>query len=181
MAHEPDRVTVELQALAAVLEAYGANTTRWSLAARQRFAALIAENSQAQRLVADAEALDRLLDQAPAVAAKHVDAAKGRIFSEMGASPVARPGAAQADNVVAIKRPVASLAAKPAASRSLWREAMVLAAALVLGVFAGTAGLFEAAGISIPGLTEQASDGEYDVSEVALGGDASGAGEEERL
>ena len=49
-----------------VLDAYGADRTRWPAASRREISALLAVSQEARRLVAEAEAFDRLLDAAPA-------------------------------------------------------------------------------------------------------------------
>ncbi len=181
MADEHTRLTGELQALADLLDTHGVDRARWPVGARARFEPLIGDNLEAQRLVGDAKALDRLLAQAPEAPARQVEAVKSRIFAELGAGM----GTAHAgkDNVVAIKRSAAkAVHPQSVAGRSLWREAMVLAASLVLGVVAGTTGAFEAAGIPLPGLSgTAATDSEFDVSETVLGSDIASGVEEDTL
>jgi hypothetical protein len=180
MADEHTRLNGELQALAELLDTYGVDRSRWPVGARARFEPLIGDSPDAQRLVGDAKALDRLLAQAPQAPARQVEAVKARIFAEIGAEVA--DATAGSGNVVAMKRPAATAGPSPnAARRVLWREAMVLAASLVLGVVGGTTGAFEAAGIPLPGLLGAATDSEFDVSGTALGSDFAGVGEEDTL
>src|SRR5262245_9466806 len=55
----------DMNALDELLAAYGADRTRWPAPERLRFAPLIKSSAEARRRLAEAEALDRLLDMAP--------------------------------------------------------------------------------------------------------------------
>src|SRR5262245_7919941 len=69
------------QALERLLEIYGADRTRWPARERLRFASLVAEDEASRRLMAEASALDRLLDVAPKASAAREHALKERIVA----------------------------------------------------------------------------------------------------
>ncbi len=70
----------ELGAFARLLDGYGADRTRWPAPERLRFASLLAEDAEARRLLAEAAALDRLIDMAPLVAESRREALVERIL-----------------------------------------------------------------------------------------------------
>ncbi len=115
--------------LSRLLDVYGAGRTRWPAAERLRFAPLLATDAEADRLVREAAAFDRLLDLAPRLAPERERAVAQRIIAAAIAN---RRAPAQAlPRVVQGRTPV-------------WRAAALLAASLLVGVFAGfalTAGL----------------------------------------
>jgi hypothetical protein len=110
--------------LEATLETYGGDRTRWPADVRHKLSGILANNDAAERLIAEAVALDRLLDMAPAVSPERRHALAVRISAE------ARKG-----------QPAAA-AARVQPSRSRWREGayagIALAASLMLGLFAGS-------------------------------------------
>jgi hypothetical protein len=114
---------VGLDKLEAALDTYGADRTRWPAPLRHALSGLIAGNTEAQRLMKDAEAFDRLLDEAP-----HYDMAR-------------LDGLAERIAAAAERQPrVVSSGTKP--FRPVMRyhhgfAATALAASLVLGLFAG--------------------------------------------
>jgi hypothetical protein len=177
MTNEIPQGKAGLDALAELLDIYGADVTRWPAGAANRFAALLQASGEAQKLFMDAQALDRMLDQAAAIPAARTDAVKAKIFAGIAAERAPAARVETPANVVPMSRPRASLpAGKPVtARRSQWPEMAVLAASLMLGVFAGAYGVLDAAGVSLPGVTDDAES--YDVSEAALGD----GGEEETL
>ncbi len=76
----------DLDTLERVLATFGADRDRWPAAERLRLAPLIAESTEARRMMAEARALDRLLDKAPAVSRQRQDALAARIVMEIGDS-----------------------------------------------------------------------------------------------
>jgi hypothetical protein len=141
--------------LARLLDVYGAERTRWPAEARAAAAVLVTSDAHARRLVAEAEALDRLLDRAPLPDVAVEAALAERIVAAAQRSPrIVRPPsnhrvaeAAPADN--AAHRETARLPAK-VIERARWgarlgsRElgaAGFLAASLVMGVVIGNASL----------------------------------------
>ncbi len=139
-----DRWAEDRKALERLLEIHGADRTRWPARERLRFAAVISEDPAAQRMVAEAEALDQLLDRAPQVSEARIDALKERIVAAALRSD--RPqfkaivGGKTAENPSGpgqVRRPARArrFAELPAAA--------VLAASLVLGVMLGSVGTFD--------------------------------------
>lgn len=127
----------EMEDLARLLDSHGADRTRWPAQERLRFAGFVAESSEARRAVAEAEALDRLLDRAPVVA----DTRRAGLADRIAAMAAAEP-APVAANVVPLaprtQRAGLRVASRLATSR--WSAAALLAASLIVGVFAGISG-----------------------------------------
>lgn len=147
----------ELAALANRLDISGADRTRWPAQERLRFAALIAGDDAARRMVAEAAALDRLLDAAPGAEPARLD----RLIDRISAAAQVE-GASRADNVVeftAARRPAAP-PRTPVHRRSTWQAAALLAASLFVGAFVGTSGLL--------GTSISPASGEYDVAEADI-------------
>lgn len=124
---------VGLDKLEAALDAYGADRTRWPAPLRLALSGLIAGNSEAQRMLRDAEAFDRLLDRAPQYDQSRLDGLIQRIMATAERQP----------RVVSSRSSAAheSSSGRPAAwgwqRRHQGFAATALAASLVLGVFAG--------------------------------------------
>jgi anti-sigma factor RsiW len=121
-----------LAALEQALERYGSDRTRWPAPVRRDLAALLAGNAEAHRRLAEAEALDRLLDLMPeaeidthALAARILAAAKARAPADAPAPTPARRTTHAADTP--------------------WGAAALLAASLVIGAFVGVSGTFNSA------------------------------------
>ena len=76
-----DKRSEDRQALERLLKVYGADRTRWPARERLRFAGLVAEDDAGRRLVAEATALDSLLDLAPKASAAREHALKERIVA----------------------------------------------------------------------------------------------------
>ncbi len=148
----------DIERLRLLLDTFGADRARWPAAERLRLAAFVASDAEARRLVAEAAAFDRLLDMAPRPSPERERAAVARIVA-----------AAFRHENVPWKR-------EPARERPLWRAAAPLAASLVLGVFAGMAGL-------VPGVEEfaQADAAEGDIQQAVLDDNDGAPGEEELL
>lgn len=117
-----------LELLDHVLAAYGSDRTRWPASSRLELAELIAHSDGARAMLAEAEALDRLLDMAPAVASARVAALSDRIAAQALRGP----------RIVSAKEIMAPPAARPA---PVWRRhaagISALAASLMIGLFAG--------------------------------------------
>lgn len=172
----------EIEALAALLDSTGADRTRWPAPDRLRFAALIASDPEAQRLLREAEALDRLLDLAPAPGSAETNALADRIMASLAAGE-ARPEvpgiAARAREADSAKPGIAAppsgraavIRAQPPPRRSpdTWKAAMLLAASLVIGIFAGTSTFMQDAVLPLVGAAE---DVEVDLTQVGLDGDS---------
>jgi hypothetical protein len=168
-----------VEALRAVLEAYGADQARWPDDARVRLALLLATDASAQRLLAEATALDRLLDAAeaePATAGLDVSAVRGRILAAAAATPQERiAGRAGASGALRPEPAVKPFAPPPflraRANAAGWPVATALAASLVLGLVAGARGNLEIVSGPLTGIGT-ALDGE-DETEIAFAGEGS--------
>jgi hypothetical protein len=140
--------------LTRLLDVYGAGRTRWPAEARASAAPLVAADAAARRLLAEAEALDRVLDRAPVPGLQVEVALAERIVAAAQRSPrivpppSAQRAAEEASPVQAAPRGAARLQA-PAAGRSrvvrLFSRQMgaagVLAASLLAGVVIGSSSL----------------------------------------
>lgn len=171
--------------LRAVVAAYGADSGRWPAAERHALAEFVATNSEARRLIADDAAFDAVLaaaatDAPAASVARARDSLLSRLETEGDAAGVPQPGGGRI--VPFERRPVPRPAVAP--DRSLWREAAVLAAALLIGIFTGTQGLIEGSGLDLTALTSSATSAATDsddISELALGTAGEGLSEEDLL
>lgn len=165
----------ELQRLAAVLEAYGADPARWPAAERASLTALTAADPRAAALVAEARALDRLLATPPA----RDPTAEARLLEEIMARAAAtqRPRAEPGHDSAVVDLSSAREARRRAPSRQpsalpaagTWRAAGLLAASLLVGLYLGASGI---AGPAIVGLAEVAG---LETTALALPGDGAAA------
>jgi hypothetical protein len=175
-----DTQATDREALARLLEIHGADRTRWPARERLRFAGVISEDKTAAKLLAEAEALDRLLDQAPRASVAGIEALKERIVA--AALRTHEPQLA----VIAGGKKVAVLPHAQRGRRSLttrfveWPAAAVLAASLVLGVMLGTTGTV---GMAMQEVAQVAGfgNGTSDGAQLALGDDALGQIDEDLL
>jgi hypothetical protein len=179
-----DKQVDDREALQRLLDTYGADRTRWPARERLRFAGVVSEDKAAARLLAEAVALDRLLDRAPQATAGDLDALKERIMStalrssqprlKVVVSEQVAQGAVAPAKVLPLRR--------PSLSRRFgeWPAAAVLAASLVLGVMLGSAGTFTSTMQEVAqatGLSEPATDS----SQLALGDYIDGQVDEDLL
>jgi hypothetical protein len=116
-----------LEALDRTLEAYGADAARWPEASRLKLSAFVAGNGEAQKRVADARALDRVLGFAPRFSDAQNTALAGRIVAKAGHQPRIITEAAKA--------PLSRQWSSGRGSQGLAGAA--LAASLLLGIIAG--------------------------------------------
>jgi hypothetical protein len=128
--------TMTLTEFERLLEVYGSDRTRWPVAARASAGQLVARVPSARRLLAETEALDRVLERAPMTSLAREAALAERIVAAARRSPrmVAKSaGAAPPSGSV-----VASEVRQP---RWLGGAAGALAASLVVGVLIGLSSL----------------------------------------
>lgn len=125
---------VGLDKLEAALDAYGADRTRWPAPLRLALSSLIASNPDAQKMLKDAEAFDRLLDMAPRYDASRLVALSDRIAATVERQP----------RLVSSHPALAKNAIEKWSGLHRHRgiAATALAASLVLGVFAGQLKVF---------------------------------------
>ncbi|MEQ1669429.1 MAG: hypothetical protein ABL893_01085 [Hyphomicrobium sp.] len=115
-----------LELLGATLDTYGADASRWPPRVQARLTAFAASNGAAKRLVAEAQALDKVLGFAP----KLSDARQADLVERIVARASHQPRMV-ADRAAPAVRPRFGSARANAASVA------ALAASLVLGIFAG--------------------------------------------
>ena len=162
--------------LESLLDAYGADMSRWPKQAQARAGVLLAADADAGRLMAEAKALDTLLGHAPMLAQERHAALADRIIAQAlnGASPVAaRKAAAQTSGIVipwpGAARERAKTPAWKAGRRPAWSAAALLAASLCIGVFVGTQDL---APTAVNNLMEAVTmDADFDQTAATLGSD----------
>lgn len=165
-----DRTKMEeggLAALEQALDRYGSDRTRWPAPVRRSLAGLMAGNAEAERRLAEAEALDRLLDLMPE---PEIDtrALAGRIMAAADAAAPAPAG-----------QPVARVAWARRRADAPWAAASLLAASLVLGGFVGLSTPFNSAiETALAGSSEDAL---TDPGQIAFDSDALGLFEEDLL
>lgn len=167
-----------MRALESVIATYGADRTRWPAPDRLRFASLLAESAEARRLLAEAAALDRLLDGAPAFQESRC----GGLAERIVAAALAEPRQARRRTLQSPSAQRWSGARRAAGSAGGWAPAAMLAASLALGIFAGTSGYAEEAVPSLTAaLSSDSAEMELDATEIALDGYGGGDFEEELL
>lgn len=177
-------LSAEHIAFARLLDAYGADRSRWPATDRLRFARLVATDDEARRQLAEAEALDHLLDRAEAQGASAfiggddecalVDRIVAAATAE-GRSAVAAPGSAdgagryERETVDAspARTPRAVLARAPArAETATWRRdapaLALLAASLAAGLMVGLSGLAAPAVVTLTAMIGGTFDAEVE-------------------
>ncbi len=135
-----ERLDLTLNDLEIALETYGGDRTRWPAPMRHGLAALIAAEPKAGRMVREAEALDRLLDQAPAggddvalaALVERISAAAAREpHAITGSSPALQRTDDGSRSVIGFNR------RRPTQRYEYGLAGAALAASLVLGIFVG--------------------------------------------
>lgn len=127
-----------------LLEVYGSDRTRWPAEARTGAAQLVGRDATARQLLAEAEALDRVLDRAPLpplarepVLAERIVAAALRSPRMVKLDDAPSGAAPRAASPVGLEADAASAAGARTALSSFGRAAGLLAASLTIGVFLG--------------------------------------------
>jgi len=163
-----------LAEFARLLDVYGGDRTRWPAEARAAAAHLVARDAGARRLLAEAEALDRLLERAPLPALATEAALADRIVAAAQRSPrIATIAGARAAAFGATRRDAAAGAAATTMSvRSRPRllsggagAAGLLVASLVIGIVIGRTSLPHQL---LPGLADIADLAPDNLKRVAL-------------
>ena len=139
MTNEPKRTADEL-ALERHLEIYGADQTRWPREARERFAPLLASDARARDSLAEARALDRLLDRASVPSASREQAVRDCIMAAINHHSDRARTAPPAARVIHLPPRRQRPRSATAAPRSVWQAAALLAASLAIGVYVGSVG-----------------------------------------
>ncbi len=127
-----DKNTAELAAFEAHLEVHGARAERWPEAARERFEPLLERNARARELLAEARALEKLLDRAPLPNTERMEALADRIVAMAAAEKASQPSAGNVVDLAARRQ-----ARTMPTPRSRWQVASALAASLLVGIYLG--------------------------------------------
>ena len=182
-----DKRTEDREALERLLDIYGADRTRWPAHERLRFAGIVGEDKVAARILAEADALDRLLEQAPRASSADVEALKERIMAA-----ALRSGAPQlavvAGRKAGVAQPLTAAKRGPAFAtrfvRGEWPAAAMLAASLVIGVMLGSTGSLDTTMqqmAEVTGLSTATDNVNTDSSQLALGEEIEGQSDEDLL
>jgi hypothetical protein len=135
--HGPHPLLAQLEA---VLDTYGARSGRWPEAVRAELLAFIAQDAQAARLLAEAQALDRMLDGAPPMPPHGLEsrimAAAASLPQEVGRGEAMPPRRATIRTGKALVVPSSA----KRGFRRMWPELTLLAASLFLGLLIGLSG-----------------------------------------
>jgi hypothetical protein len=130
-----------------LLDVYGADRTRWPVEARAGAGHLVAKDATARRLLAEAEALDRVLERAPLPSLARESALADRIAAAARRSP--RMVRIDESSGEMIRTRAANVIRWPA-SKAIWHPltpsrlsgaASLLVASLALGIFIGLSSL----------------------------------------
>lgn len=134
---------MDLAAFEALLDGYGSDRARWPGLKRAAADNLVATDRNAQRLLAEAKALDQLLATvATNEPVSNEQALLDRILSKAAHTPrLTASGGASIPAATAIK-PFVRATAQPtplrrAPNQDLWRNTALIAASLILGVYVG--------------------------------------------
>lgn len=166
----------ELREFRRFVESHGAERTRWPAADRLRFATLLSASQEARHILAEEEAFERLLAEAPEVSASEAQGVTDALLASLAAHEAPEraggsSGAGARDGADIVTLPLrGDSPGRPAARRSFAIEGLLLAASLVLGIFTGLQGLVDTD--AIPGLSAtatSAADSDIDAGEIALG------------
>jgi hypothetical protein len=160
---QPNAIDPRLAGLQHLLDVYGADRARWPAAERLRLAGFISSDPGAKAALAEAQALDRLLDLAPRVSVERERALARRILAAVGESQQ------RAAAPVSLHRP-----APRRASVARWAAPALMAASLVVGVFVGSTGALQPTVTYLAEISGLADD----ESELALATDVLHNGEE---
>ncbi|MGE5511225.1 MAG: hypothetical protein ACM31O_08250 [Bacteroidota bacterium] len=161
--------------LGTLLDTYGADTARWPERERARMDEIMAAEPWADRLLAEARALDTLLARAPLPSTERRFALASRIVAiAEGAHALPAESAASANvrSGVVIPWPRASRSHPVRVSRAarlpVWRAAALLAASLIVGVFVGA---FDLAPSPVNNFVEAVSLDETEQAVVSISND----------
>lgn len=181
MTHQDDTHRATIEGLQRLLDTFGADRSRWPARERLRYSGLVAENDAARRLLAEAEALDRVLDLAPEPDVGSLDALSARIMESAGAAgrQATSRDKATMPTVVPLRPHGGSSGRGAQADRLGWQAAALLAASVMIGVFVGTSGIGigPAEAPSTVAEDDRSGDveGDWDASQLALGNDEADA------
>jgi hypothetical protein len=146
-----EKRAAEIEAFERVLDAYGGDEARWPAEARRRFRSLPDRDARAKSLLAEARALEKVLDHAPLPSRQRIEALRVRILDAAQRAPAVPRPALRRESLLyrprrALERVRGMLRQAPHGAglsysdrQAGWKVATVLAASLVAGVFIGRA------------------------------------------
>lgn len=157
----------EMQRLRDVLDAFGADRSRWPDQDRAVLEPFVAQNAEAGRLIAQEAEFDSLLARAPdGVSAVSVERARKSLMAEVEADG---KSVSAATNVVPLVHKTKAEPRVPPPG-GLWRDFAVMAAALLIGFFTVSRGVLDGSALDPARLMAGVAGESDDVSAVALGG-----------
>lgn len=147
-----EKRAAEIEAFEQMLDTYGGDEARWPAEARRRFRSLPHRDARAKSLLAEARALETVLDHAPLPSRQRIEALRARILDAAQHTPAVPRAALRRESLLyrprrALERVRGMLRRAPHHGAGLpyshrqagWKVATVLAASLVAGVFIGRA------------------------------------------
>ena len=152
-----------------LLDVYGGDRTRWPAEARAAAAQLVARDAKARRMLAEAEALDRVLERAPLPSLAVEAALAERIVAAAQRSPRIVKIASGQSSVVSLPDgralPPQRSASWKLGLRGDVRAAALLAASLMVGIFIGISNVPQSV---VPALADLAGPdrGAYSLAQV---------------
>ncbi len=181
----------QIERLQMVLDVHGSDRDRWPAADRLQLARLLANDLEAQQLLAEAKAFDRLLDMAPSLPQERTAALARRIVAAAQSEgrpaddvkgPVDHKASTAAGVTKPLHRPMPSYGSSGwsnGRNRTAAGSAALLAASLFMGLVAGAMLL---PGELLPGarVLGEAND-EYLLQQLVMGEDGNDATDEDLL
>lgn len=177
----------QIERLQMVLDVHGSDRDRWPAADRLELARLLANDGEAQTLLSEAKAFDRLLDMAPRTSQARTQALAQRIIAAAKSEGQRTDDAIQLPNSETSSRPRAAVpshrrrpgAWTPGRSHAPMRSVALLAASLLMGLFAGALVLPADVLTGARAVAETSDD--YMLQQLVLGEDSNETNEEDLL
>ena len=175
----------QIERLQMVLDVHGSDRDRWPAADRLELARLLVNDSEAQTLLSEAKAFDRLLDMAPRTSQARTQALAQRIIAAAKSEGQRTDDAMQLPKSETLpraavpshrRRPVAWT---PGRSHAPMRSVALLAASLLMGLFAGA--LVLPADVLTGARAVAETSDEYMLQQLVMGEDSNETNEEDLL
>lgn len=182
--------TLTLERFESLLDAYGADLSRWPVGTGRAAEALVATSSQARARHIEAQALDQLLAKASRPSPERLSLLADRIVASAGANARQQDRLERGGEARILKLPAGRVGdtgrrpvsvregavvgtiptVAPLQPRTPWRAVAALAASLAFGVFIGLSDLVPASAVNIDALFVAAGDSEIVLSGLQLDG-----------